>query len=80
VLAEALLLLGIRSAASRLVQGQVVLQVHWIERDESATGSICKKITHGLVSTISSPPMLRLPNCMPTFSRPEPKLFGSVTA
>ena len=39
-----------------------------------------KKITHGLGSTISSPPMLRLPNCMPTFSRPGSKLFGSVTA
>jgi hypothetical protein len=37
LLAEALLLLGIRSAASPLVQGQVVLRAHWIEMDESAT-------------------------------------------
>jgi hypothetical protein len=79
-LAEARVLRGIRWAVSPPVQEQVALRAHWIQMYGPATWSLDKKITHGLASTISSPPILRLPNCMPTFSRPEPKLFGSVTA
>ena len=78
-LAGAQVPLGNRSAVLPQVQEQVVLQAHWIEGMDQLRGHQ-KKITHGLGSTISSPPILRLPNCMPTFSRPEPKLFGSVTA
>ena len=79
-LAGAQVLLGIRLAVLPQVQEQVMLRAHCIESYGPATRSLGKKFTHGLESTISSPPILRLPNCMPTFSRPEPKLFGSVTA
>ena len=71
---------GIRLAVLPLVQEQVELRAHWTEGDEPVKWSLDKNTTYGLVSTISSPPILRLPNCMPTFSRPEPKLFGNVTA